>query len=74
MPSPLPPSCRTISLGKFGSFPASALIDKPYGITYQIVDASADVPDSKATLKALKGEGLADVGQSSSSSSLPSPA
>ncbi|KAL7412032.1 Gcd10p family-domain-containing protein [Mrakia frigida] len=50
---------KTISLGKFGSFPSSALLNQPYGITYQIVEPTE--PGAKPTLRALKGEGLADV-------------
>jgi len=36
-------------------------VNQPYGITYQIVDPTE--PGAKATLRALKGEGLADVGE-----------
>lgn len=35
---------RTVALGKLGSFPASAIIGKPYGLTYEIVSTSNASP------------------------------
>ncbi|CDZ97008.1 tRNA(1-methyladenosine) methyltransferase, subunit GCD10 [Phaffia rhodozyma] len=50
---------KTVSLGKFGSFPVSALIGLLYGITYAIVEPTE--PGGKATLKPLQGESITEV-------------
>jgi tRNA (adenine58-N1)-methyltransferase non-catalytic subunit len=31
-------SCRTISLGKYGSFPTNLILDRPYFLTYEVQD------------------------------------
>jgi hypothetical protein len=62
----LPTSCsKSVSLGKYGSFPPSALEGQLYGVTYTIQDPAAEDVESagaKATLVPLRGEGLAQVG------------
>lgn len=69
-------SNKTISLGKYGSFPPSALEGQLYGLTYTISDPAADDAEStgsSATLVPLRGEGLAQVGSSLPSASSRSP-
>lgn len=37
------PQNRTVNLGKFGSFPADALVNQPYGLTYEVVNKTIGV-------------------------------
>jgi tRNA (adenine-N(1)-)-methyltransferase non-catalytic subunit len=37
------PQNRTVSLGKVGSFPADALVNQPYGLTYEVVNKTISV-------------------------------
>jgi len=37
------PQNRTVNLGKFGIFPADALVNQPYGLTYEVVNKTVSV-------------------------------
>jgi tRNA (adenine-N(1)-)-methyltransferase non-catalytic subunit len=72
LPSGVPKIVRvsadtTISLGKFGTFPSNALLHRPYGLTYDILDNNVGlrvVPSEEVTRDILGGglqpEGGAD--------------
>jgi tRNA (adenine-N(1)-)-methyltransferase non-catalytic subunit len=63
LPSGVPKIVRvsadtTISLGKFGTFPSNALLHRPYGLTYDILDNNAGlrvVPSAEVTRDILGG-------------------
>ncbi|KAA8906504.1 Gcd10p family-domain-containing protein [Sphaerosporella brunnea] len=63
LPSGVPKIVRisadtTISLGKFGTFPSNALLHRPYGLTYDILDNNAGlrvVPAAEVTRDILGG-------------------
>jgi hypothetical protein len=38
---------RKISLGKFGTFKANALIGQPFGLTYQIINNQGDIKPAR---------------------------
>lgn len=55
----------TISLGKFGAFPANALIHRPYNLTFDILDAPAAglrvVSAAEVTRDILGGDAEAEL-------------